>query len=263
MHSGRQWRYLLLTVVFLTITFALSSCRVPDIAPVPPGGWLDNDAQALRDSVWFQQHKYVDCPRDADDFWPESKLDCVIHFFPERTVESDLAESGQLLIKHFTPTDFLELLPERGAAIKRMSDLTGEVMRGELRDRIREDGLPFASASANSLLVGLEGRTVRSISLMVHPAVERLIVERVGSEKRAELLFQPYLEGAMGRDFTREEIDEVHELYLAALDRCGENAIEGDQSGRGASKMFDTYVAEVQLLFGDGSGDCHIHVESQ
>jgi len=253
-------RATLLGTIGLVLLLALASCTPPDLEQIPLQSWLDNDAQMLRDSEWFQQHQYVDCSETAGDFWPQGALDKLECKIPEYYQESDLADSGRLFIKHFTPTDFLELVPERGDLVRRSADLTREVLTGGLRESLFADAARFSSVSVDSLMVGLDGQTVRGVALMVHPKLEGPIVDRVGSEKRSALLYQPFIEGAIGRALTAEEAESVHGLYLAALESCGENAKAGDQSGFGQSRLIDDYEAKAGRWLYDTTVDCSIHI---
>lgn len=252
--------------------------RKPRVSPGPPKTtppprslmpWLDNDRQYLRDSQWFQTHAYVDCPTDASGFWPESILDCIIPDQldgPSASDQAIVADRPNLYYKHLTPSDVLNLLddllnlllPDKAEASR--SDSYQEKVQAQLEAAVKSDPLAFTDISLASLVVGLEsgneGKMVRSLSLMVHPDLERILTDITGTKERAKTIYQPFIEGAIGQKVPEGA---VHELYLAALNRCG--ASNDDQSGLGEKREFGDYIAVVQWWStGDGTLDCNIHV---
>jgi hypothetical protein len=73
------------------------------------------------------------------------------------------------------------------------------------------------------------------------------------------VLYQPFVEGAIGRRLTFTELEGVNQLYLAALNRCGEH--NTDQTGLSQKLDLGNFWAVVQLWSGgDGSGDCNLHL---
>ena len=223
------------------------SLRVRKEAVRITGGWLGNDRSFLKESVWFDNHRYGDCPRTGDGFWPAAIFDCLIPDQLKGPSESDkmvVPEPSDLYYKHFSPTDFLRFLL-----------LAGEVIRGGT-------GF-FGTMSVDSLMVGLEGgnegELIRSVSLMVHPQLENLILKMTESQARVKVFYQPFVEGAIGRKLTLEELEGVNRLYLAALNRCGRN--NTDQTGLGQRLDLDNFWVVVQLWSaGDRLMDCNLHV---
>lgn len=238
----------------------------PPVTISPPSDtllpWLDQSRVNLRNSSWFNTHRYIDCPKTNGGFWPAGVLDCVIPDELGGPSQDDLAivkDPPGLFYKHMSPSDFLYLLP---GTQQRMIIQRG-IMSG-LKDVIGSNYLLVATMSVDSLMIGIEGGVngdiIRSASLMVHPDYERPISKAAGGEKnRADILYKPFIDGATGLKISS---DDVYKLYDAALNRCGEKAIDGDQSGYGTKVDIGDYVAVVQYWMegGDGTKDCNIHV---
>jgi len=238
--------------------------------------WLENDRSAIRNSAWISNHQYGDCPdQNIDGFWSILRLDCI---FPDKLdgpSEQDkkiVQEPPNLYYKHMIPGDFIKLfsdipLPSVFAWIRNEgSILSRNEMREKIKSRIQNKKTDIATISVDSLMVGLEGATssgkvVSSVSLMVHPQLEQLFVDIVGTPERARILYQPFIEGAIGRKLKKAESQEVHNLYTAALYDCGKHALNGVQTGLGKKYQFGNYTAVVQWwTTGDGTSDCNIHV---
>src|SRR5207244_3444340 len=95
--------------------------------------------------------------------------------------------------------------------------------------------------------VGLEGGNtgmqVRSLTLYVHPTLERPIATAIGVLQRAQNLYKPLIEGATGATISDADLTE---LYSAALNKCGSHALNNDQSGLGVFKTVGEYIVVVQ-----------------
>jgi len=243
----------------------MTSPTIPPVTVIPTisekAKWLDNDRKSLKNSFWFNYHAYQDCAKDSGGFWPEGKLDCL---FPDQLSGPSVAdkeltdEPENLYYKHMIPSDFMKHLSdeEKIAVLKEGIGLT-------LKTKITVNLIKYSTVSVDSLIVGLEsgkdGNIIRSVSLIVYPQLESLFTAVLRTEMRSKILYQPFIEEAIGQ---KVEANDVHELYLAALNRCGENAENGDQSGLGVYKDFGEYKAVVQFWGegGDSTKDCNIHV---
>jgi hypothetical protein len=171
-----------------------------------------------------------------------------------------VAEPAGLYYKHFSPTDFwVLLLPTSKAS----GSLSQAETNKAIKEAIKSRGELFKTMSVDSLIVGLEGGSdgsrIGSVSLMVHPQLENLILKVTTVQERVAALYQPFVEGAIGRKLTFGEAEGVNQLYLAALGHCGSH--NADQSGLGQRLDLGEFWAVVQLWpNGDGSGDCNLHL---
>ncbi len=238
--------------------------------PINNIGWIGNYRLSIKESPWFQLHKYTDCRIDAYGFWISNgfaAFDCLIPDSLGGPAPKDLAinpEPANLYYKHFTPTDFIEILPtsiHETLLLKFQNNNPGESDLG-ITQFISQNATLFADKSFDSLIVGLEGgingKVIRSVSLMVHPAFERPISNIIGIERRVKLLLAPFVEGAIGATVPTQD---VVDLYESAMNYCGQMALDDNQQGYGMYKDWGDYRASVQWwVRGDGSGDCNIHV---
>lgn len=230
--------------------------------------WADNDRSLLKTSQWFTQHSYGDCSSEAGDFWPISRADCLINEPSSGPTASDQVvapEPTGLYYKHLLPTDFIRTIPSLLLNID-FTGITKQSLENILLQAVQQNPTKFANISVDSLDVGLEGgntgTVIRSLTLYVHPQLERPISSAIGVLPRAKNLYQPFIEGATGA--TISDVD-LGDLYTAALNRCGNHSLNGDQSGLGVFKTVGDYVVVVQVwnIAGGSSlfdGDCNIHV---
>ena len=211
--------------------------------------WLNNDRMILRDSAWFSSHGYKDCPTTAIKFWPTHIADCSIGDEGAGPTESEqkiLPENPGLYHKHLLPTDYMPGNPVDG---------TG----------------PDSDDSFDSVYAGIEGdksgTVIKEVTLLVHPELEVPIIKKLGEnglQKRAQILYEPFLEGAVGHDVA---VEKAVSLFDAGL-RCGKHAVGGDKSGLGKYEALDeVYAAAVEVWTdnpdkesGRLGGDCRIRI---
>src|SRR3989338_7165184 len=246
------------------------------VFPANPG-WLDGNKSKFRNSSWLTGHKYGDCPStNTLGFWPNSDIDCLIGDSgggPTAADKANVAEPAGLFYKHLTPTDALSLMPiTRQSTDNLQGDQETEDVKSFIRDivlrEIKKDPKKFASLSFGSISAGLEGgvdgQTLRSVSFWVHPVIEKVLTDAITIRERARLVYQPYIEGAIGRPVST---DDAEQLYTQALNHCGSSAQGGIQSGLGFKKEFGDYTVVVQN-WADGAADdlfsdfrdCTIHI---
>ena len=68
---------------------------------------------SIKESAWFNDHRYRDCPQTSGGFWPPAGFDCLIPDQlggPSDYDKTVVAEPDGLYYKHLSPTDFLGLL---------------------------------------------------------------------------------------------------------------------------------------------------------
>lgn len=214
-----------------------------------PTMWLDSDRVILRGSNWLSGHGYKDCPTTAEAFWQTHVADCTVGDKGAGPTESEqkiLPQAPDVYHKHLLPTDYMPGNPV---------DRTG----------------PDTDDSYDSVYVGLEGGNagvmVREMTLMVHPVLEMPIIKKLGEnglQKRAEILYEPFLEGAVGHDIDTEK---AVSLFDAGL-RCGKHAVGGDKSGLGKYEVLDEVYAAAVEVWADNpdkesgrlGGDCRIRI---
>lgn len=258
------------------------TCSKPSITPKPTDaicvqnapGWLDNDRTRFINSTWAKKHAYADCPSDSNGGWPTSALDCLIDDQAAGPSDSDkriVKDPADLYYKHLTPTDLFTIIPLGSvrSVTQTVDNEVKRVIREAIVNAVKKNPERFADISFDSVNAGMEGGRdgviMRSISLWVHPVVETIITDAVGTRERARLFVEPYIEGAIGEDIST---DDAETLYVAALRSCGSSAEGGVQSGLGARKVFGEYTAVVQNwtdgataddIFSDFR-DCNIHI---
>lgn len=231
--------------------------------------WVENDRELAKNSHWFISHGYSDCPKESVSYWPTDRGDCL---FSEggggpTAVDQLIAKDPPgLYYKHFLPTDFYLAVPELFFTISYKS-LSRETLEADLQKVVERSPTSYANISVDSLFLGLEGgiggTKVRSATLMVHPKLERPIANAIGDLQRAKNLYKPFIEGATGGTISD---DDLLTLYTAALNKCGINAINDDQSGRGVTKIIGEFAVMVQswdastLEVLNSNNDCNIHV---
>lgn len=231
--------------------------------------WVENDRELVKSSNWFITHGYSDCPKESVGYWPTDRGDCLFSEGgggPTLVDQLPAKEPPGLYYKHFLPTDFYLAVPELFFTISYKS-LSRETLEAELQKVVEKSPASYAHISVDSLFLGLEGgiggTKVRSATLMVHPKLERPITNAIGVLPRARNLYKPFIEGATGGTISDEDLVE---LYSAALNRCGINALNDDQSGRGVTKIIGEYAVMVQswdsstLDALNSNNDCNIHV---
>ncbi len=241
-------------------------------------GWLDNNRSRFISSVWAKKHQYVDCPSHNNGVWPTNVLDC---FIPDQGSGPSAADSATvkdpspLYYKHLTPIDSFDIITIGNVRTLQETqsvddDAVKKVIRDTIVNAVKKDPKRFSDISFDSVSAGMsggrDGEVIRSLSLWVHPVVETIITDAITVRERAQLLYQPYIEGAIGEKISTED---VTALYDAALNHCGSSAEGGVQSGLGVRKTFGDYTAVVQNWVPGGSSeddifsdfkDCNIHV---
>lgn len=258
------------------------TCSRPSNTPIPTQsacvqnapGWLDNDRNRFITSAWAQKHAYADCPSDSNGGWPTSALDCLIDepsSGPSTADKAQVSDPANLYYKHLTPTDLFTIIPLGSVRSfsQAVDDEVKKVIRDAILNAVKKNPERFADISFDSINTGLEGgrdgTVIRSISLWVHPIVETIITDAIGTSERARLFVKPYIEGAIGAPIS---VDDAETLYVAALNNCGASAKDGVQSGLGVRKVFGEYTAIVQNwtegstdddIFSD-LRDCNIHI---
>ncbi len=256
--------------VRLTITPKPTDAACVQNAP----GWLDNDRTRFINSTWAKKHAYADCPSDSSGGWPTSALDCLIDDQAAGPSDADkriVKDPENLYYKHLTPTDLFTIIP-LGSVRSLTQTIDSEVkkiIREAIVNAVKKNPERYADISFDSVNAGMEGGRdgviMRSVSLWVHPVVETIITDAIGTRERARLFVEPYIEGAIGADIST---DDAETLYVAALRSCGSSAEGGVQSGLGVRKVFGEYTAVVQN-WTDGATaddifsefrDCNIHI---
>ena len=243
----------------------------------PQPGLLNNSKEKTAVNGWFGAHKYSDCKTHNGGLWRESLADCLITDSANGPSASDrtiINDPQNLYYKHLTPEDGLELIPANTIAdiLAKLRDpnqvaAAKQLLTQTVRQIVDADPQRAGVSSFDSLYLGLEngrdGNPVRSASLMVHPIVERIISDKITIDERVKKLYQPYVEAFIGKSVA---LSDVKELYVAALNKCGGGAINGDQSGKGLLKDFGDYVGVVQFWSDAQEGvfsefkDCNIHL---
>lgn len=231
--------------------------------------WVDNNRDLANKSAWFLLHAYSDCPSESGNYWPTSRVDCLIPEpdpGPTAADQTIAKDPAGLYYKHLLPTDFYSTIPELLLNID-FTSLTKETLENTLQKAVEANPSKYATISVDSIYLGLEGgvggTTVRSISLMVHPKLERPISNAIGTLQRAKNLYKPFIEGATGSTISDADLLDI---YSAALNRCGQSALNNDQSGRGVIKFVGEYAVVVQAWDSGGThslsstNDCNIHV---
>ncbi len=245
----------------------------------PQPGLLDNSKEGVKASAWVSSHKYGDCrSHNASGLWDEFALDCLIPdqaSGPSTADTNIIADPSGLYYKHLTPKDGIDLLPpqkvleiiEKSKTPSTISEAK-ELLEDAIVELIQNDPDKAGLASFDSLYLGIargeSGNPVKSASIMVHPLIERIITDEITIDERVKKLYQPFVEAFIGSSV---ETADVKRLYVAALNKCGNSAINGDQSGRGEKVDFGDYIGVVQFWNGESAKDifsdlrdCNIHL---
>lgn len=264
-------------LVYRSVSYQSSATRTTNqltACSITGPGWLDATRERLRSASWFAQHKYGDCKDHNDDgYWPQFQYDCLISDQGSGPSASDSArveEPSGLYYKHMTPGDLLDLIdiPSFSNAQTLVNADVKDIIIKAITDAVRKDPKKFESVSFDSISVGLEGgrngKTIRSMSMWVHPTIEKIITDSISIPNRVRLLYLPFMKGATGESVN---LDDAVAIYTAALNQCGSSAVNGDQSGLGIGKQVGDYTIVVQNWSDNNPSDifsnfqdCNIHI---
>jgi len=163
---------------------------------------------------WYQRWKYKDCIFTSKGVWPSGILDCFVPDSSSKPSERDQAcfpDPEGLTYKHLSP----------GKQILK---------------------------SLESMMVGIKGDRIYSLSLMVHPASEKSILDGMTIEERIEEFYKPPFDFMSGENVSTMGLEY---LYDKARDEFRFQNI-------GNALLLKNCVIVIQQW--DHHRDCNLHI---